>query len=222
MGMDMVALIGHDLNKEAAINLPQMIDQWSEVKDLYFKIHPSAKENLVFHRPSTWELQTSEMTPEMLERIWKGNAVDDLNTPMWNNIDTYFADIGVFKNAINVSPNPEHKYGNLRNPIALNYIISLMRLIAKRLNSEKIIYCVDSYVSTSILWEKANQGLTIDEIIAFGNEKFGVPPKEINEAIGNHYFVDEFDLTPEDFDLEKKVFNRCDHEYWEAKKLKNE
>jgi len=213
MGMDLVALIRHNFNEEEALKLPQMIDEWTEVKELFFKKHPEYESKPIFKEKSKWESGIFEMTPKLLGTIWKGLEDDEPKIPLCNDIDTFFADISVYKNSINISPNPEHKYGNLTNPKSLDYLINLMRLIAKRLNQFKIIYCADSYVSTSILAEKAMQGATIQEIIEYGNNKFGIPPIEINEAIGNYYFIDKFDYNPKDFDPDKKVFDRCDFEY---------
>jgi hypothetical protein len=218
MGMDLVALIRHDFNKEEAYRLPQMIDEWGEVKELFLKRHPEYETKSFFKEKSKWNSGIFEMTPNLLERIWNGLEIDDPENPLCNDIDTFFADISVYKNTISISPNPEHKYGNLTIPKSLDYLIDLIRLIAKRLNQFKIVYCADSYVSTSILWERAMQGATIEEIIEYGNDKFGVPPFEINEAIGNYYFFDKFDLNPSDFDPYKKVFDRCEFEYYEGQK----
>jgi len=35
--------------------------------------------------------------------------------------------------------------------------------------------------------------MTLEEIIEFGNKKFGIPSKEITKVNKNFYFIDEFE-----------------------------
>ena len=41
----------------------------------------------------------------------------------------------------------------------------------------------------------------------YSNQIFGDPPKELNEAIENLYFIDEFDLNVDELDADKNVWS---------------
>ena len=62
------------------------------------------------------------------------------------------------------------------------------------------------------------EGYDTESIVKFGNELFGQPPKEINEAIENLYFIDEFDLKLDELDSEKEVWSRAKFEYEKEQK----
>ena len=61
-------------------------------------------------------------------------------------------------------------------------------------------------------------GWNLASIIEFADNIFGTPPKEINEAVENLYFIDEFDINLEELDPEKKVWSRAKYEYEKEQK----
>ena len=211
MGMDFSAIIGHKLTSLKALEVPRLIDESKEI----FNIVSRDKEG-INKRKSKWQ-GPFQMTEKNIYLIWEklrnfeGTPIEGYN--YYSDLNTYFADIAIYENTITVSPNPEHKYGNLIIPDACEYIIKLNREIARLFNSSHIVYCAVGYLSTGILDEKAREGWSIENIIKFGIDKFGNPPKEFNEAVHNYFFIDSFDLAPELLDPDKKVWSRYDDEY---------
>ena len=97
--------------------------------------------------------------------------------------------------------------------------MNLMRMIAKRIGSDRIIYCPDSTCSTSILEEKSNQGWTLDEIEDYGKSTFGSIPEDLTKAVYNYFFVDNLNIDLDDFNNEKFLFNRSNEEYFLRQKF---
>ena len=217
MGMDFSAIIGHKLTPLETLEIPRRIDESKGI----FEVVRNDKGDLKI-RKSKWE-GPFPMTAKNIDLIWErlrnnqDPQIEGFN--YYSDLDTYFGDLAIYENTITVSPNPEHKYGNLEIPDACEYIIKLNREIAKLFNSSQIVYCADGYVSTGILDEKAREGWSIENIIKFGVGEFGDPPKEINLAVHNYFFIDNFDLNPKLLDPNKKVWSRYEDEY--EKNLKN-
>ena len=61
-------------------------------------------------------------------------------------------------------------------------------------------------------------GWKLKDIIEYGNSIFGVPPKELNAAIENLYFIDDYDLNLNELDPNKEVWSRAKFEYEKAQK----
>lgn len=230
MGMDLVAIFPHKFTKNEILQLPKLIDNNNFVKNLVeTKYHGNIlSKPKTFPRKTNWSGSTETgriMDEKNLARIWKHYKYDteiDVIEGLCHDteLDCYFGDLSIYENTITATPFPEHKYGNLRNPVTSKYVFNLNRALAKFFNTNIIVYCCDSYYHPSILEEKSRMGWTIESIIKFGNDKFGIPPKEINEAIENLYFIDEFDINLDKLDVEKKVWSRAKYEY--DKEQKNE
>ena len=218
MGMDLIAIIGHKLTSSKILDIPKRIDDSKGILEVFRSDKPTGK-----IRISKWE-GPFPMTAKNIDLIWEGLRTNqDLQGDGFNyysDLDTYFGDLAIYEKTITVSPNPEHKYGNLEIPDACEYIIKLNREIAKLFNANQIVYCADSYVSTGVLDEKGREGWSINEIINFGINKFGEPPKEMNQAVHNYFFIDSFDLNPKDLDPNRKVWSRYHDEYEKSKKKK--
>ena len=216
--MDFSAIIGHKLTCSEVLEIPKIIDESKGVLEVFQSDKPTGNIS-----KSKWA-GPFPMTANNIDLIWErlrtnqDAEIEGFN--YYSDLVTYFGDLAIYENTIIVSPFPEHKYGNLKIPHACEYIINLNRQIAKLFNSNRITYCADGYVSTGILEEKAMVGWSIDEIIKFGNNKFGKPPNEINEAVHNYYFIDSFDLNPKELDPNKKVWSRYIDEYEKSLKKK--
>lgn len=210
--MDFSAIISHKLTPTETMEIPRLIDESKGILKVVLKDKKDIR-----IRKTNWE-GPFPMTAKNIDIIWRrrsGNLdpqIEGFN--YYADLNTYFADLTICENTIIVSPNPEHKYGNLNIPDACEYIIELNREIAKLFSSDKIVYCADSSISTGILDEKARGGWSLERIIKFGQEKFGEPPTEINQAVHNYFFIDSFDLNPKLLDPKKKVWSRYDDEYY--------
>ena len=212
MGMDLVAIIEHNKTPKELLRIPQTLANANSVIDLFLNQHPHDTIS-----QTKWR-GPYKMTAENLIKIWEmeendqePHEIDGFNYD--TDITSFFGSIRVNKHTINISPFPEHKYRNLSNPRSSKYVFTLYRQIAILFNTKKIIYCVDSYCESSILEEKSREGWKIEKIIELGNKLFGKPPKEINEAIANLYFIDEFDILLEQLDPQKRVWSRYEYEY---------
>lgn len=221
MGMDFVAIIANKYTKAEILELPKVIDNSKSLREQFSKRHQKDIDHNPKHynRRTNWsEKGNRKMTESNLERIWKHfrddteiQYVDNLCVDV--NIDAYFGWLNVHENTISITLFPEHKYRNLRNPMSSKYVFKFIRELTQILNADKIVFCCDSYYHPSILEEKSRMGYSINELISLGVEIFGEPPKELNAAIENLFFIDEFDLNLEELDPEKEVWSRAKYEY---------
>lgn len=224
--MDYSAILENRFSKDEILCLPNLIDESQILRNLY----SSRYQDLIDYNPEHFNKKTdwSEkgnriMTESNLERIWNHLSCD---TQIENiddfcldtNLDTYFGWMSIYKNTITLTLHTVHKYKSLRNPNSSNYIFQFIREIAKLLKSRKIVYCCSGYFHPSIIDEKAMMGWQLSEIIDYGNKIYGKPPKELNAAIENLYFIDEFDLNLEQLDPDKKVWSRASYEYEKEQK----
>jgi len=219
MGMDLVAIINHNRNAKQLLQLPKLLDESTELRELFMSKHNCEESEL---KLCEWS-GPYEMTANNLGIIWTNlksqiEFISNIEINHYAEIDTYFGEVSVYEQTINVSPFPEHKYRNLRNLVTSEYIFELNRIIAKILGSNQIVYCCDSYYHPEIIESKSMEGWNINSIIEYSNEKFGEPPIEINAAIENLYFIDSFDLELKDMDPDKEVWSRANYEYEKEQK----
>lgn len=214
MGMDLVAIINHNRNAKQLLQLPQLLGDSIELRELFISNHGCTESEL---KLCEWA-GSYEMTENNLEVIWANlknqiEFISNIEVNYYAEIDTYFGEVGVYEQTINISPFPEHKYRNLRNLVTSEYIFKLNRTIAKILGSNQIVYCCDSYYHPEIIESKSMEGWNNESIIKFSNKIFGEPPTEINAAIENLYFIDNFDLKVKDMNPNKEVWSRATYEY---------
>ncbi len=221
MGMDFLAIIDHNRTAKEVLQLPQIIENSKKLKRIFCEFHSYEIEKLA---PCVWDC-AYPMTEENLEVIWE-NLENKTEIDVGENInidaeiETYFGSIYVNRKTINISLFPEHKYGNLRCLEVSEYIFKINRIIATLLGTDRIVYCCDSYYYPELIETKSMEGLNNDGIIKYGNKLFGVPPTEINEAIENLYFIDDFSMKLNELDPMKKVWSRATYE--QQKKEKGE
>lgn len=214
MGMDIVAIMEHNLSVDEVFDYPNQVNQWEDVFEMYKKntSNPHEKANAV------WDDRNPSVTKELILNEWK--QYEDKSLPqisckiVANNLDLKFN-----KKTVIVCPSPHHKYGNLYNFDTRQYVIEYLRLIGQKFNTPKIIYCVDSACSTAILEEKSYYGYSLLEIEKFGLQQFGKIPSTLTEAVYNYFFIDDFQLSHEDYPNDKFLFNRCNEEYFLEKKF---
>jgi len=226
MGMDFVAIIENKYSTREMLNIPSIIDKHEIIKSLYKEKHKDEIQNNPNHinKKAVWDSEGDRIMNEFnLKRIWN-HLREDTSVESQDGlchdtmINTFFGWLYIYEKSISIKLFPEHKYGNLRNPISSNYVFEFIRELAKLFNADKIVYCCDSYYIPSIIEEKFMMGGSISEVIEFGNNIFGIPPKELNAAIANLYFIDEFDLNLSDLDPEKEVWSRAKFEYEKEEK----
>lgn len=221
MGMDFVAIVDNNFSKAEILDLPNRIDESSILKKLFSARHQKSIDYKpeYFKRRTDWsEKGNREMNETNLERIWNhlknDTEIENIEHLCFDTtLDAYFGWMNIYEKSITITLSPEHKYGNLRNPITSKYVFGFIREIAKLFKANRIIYCCDSYFTPSILEEKSMMGWRVEDIIAYGNEIFGEPPKELNAAIENLYFIDEFDLNLDELNPDKEVWSRAKYEY---------
>lgn len=204
MGVDLNAIIGHNMNVNEIIRLPQLIDNWTEIAQLgEFRM-----------RPSKWDCNY-EMNEKILMLIWEDWEIEASNSEekiFDNCIHCYFGQIDVYRNCIIVCQ-WNHKYSNLCYPERAKIIFEINRIIAKKLEQSIILYVPDSAFPTSCLTDEPQKGKNIYDIIAFGIEKFGKPPKPVAKAIEYMFFTD--DINSELGEL--KEWEWSSETYWEYK-----
>lgn len=203
MGVDLICVINHNFNKKELLELPSRIDNWSEIRNLLLNELPKTyskkyiDENYSNLTKSYFKKDLSEVKTEFkldenyLELVWS----------QWENnfevalfalkIITYFAFIVVNRKTIIIEQMPWHKYSNLDDKDMAKMILELNRIIAKKLNQNKMVYFPDSAYPTSILNNFAYEGKTVEEIIEIGDSTFSYRPIEIEEGIQFKYFVDD-------------------------------
>ena len=198
MSVDLMGIIAHRLSKQDLLDLPAMLDQWSPI---------DATKN-----PAKWRCDY-EMTPDTLEAIWQdwetNAAPPSINEVFDNVIDCSFGSIDVWRNTIVVCSD-RHRYDFLCDPVSAAKILHANRIIARHLNAAVILYTTDSSYPTSVIIDKAQLGMTVNELIAFGIEQFGTPPKQVAEGVKYMFFIDE--ITTEIGEL--KEWNINTDGYW--------
>ena len=218
--MDFVAIVENKYSISEMLNIPSIIDNHKILKKLYKEKHKEKIENNPEHlqNKSVWDSENDRIMNEFnLERIWnhlrEDTIVENLDGLCYDTmINTFFGRLYIYEKSISIKLFPEHKYGNLRNPKSSKYVFEFIRELAKLFNTDRIVYCCDGYYIPSILEEKFMMGRTMKDVIEYGNSVFGKPPKELNEAIENLYFIDEFDLNLNELNPDKEVWSRAKYE----------
>lgn len=215
MGVDLIAAIGHKLSKAELLKLPVIIDQQKSLREIKFLQGDSYFMQL---KEAKWNSEL-KMTESVLEQLWddwrldthlSGERIFD------NTIDCLIGSIDVWRNTLLICHFPEHKYSNLQNPDTARILFESNRCIARALGEDKILYFPDSAFPTSILCDKAQNGLTIDELIDFGIKEFGEPPKTLSDGAQFMFFIDHF----QNLDGELREWNWSDQKYWKYNELK--
>lgn len=224
--MDYVAIVENKYSISDMLNIPSIIDKHEILKELYKKRHEDQLRINPNHlsKKSVWDSEDNRIMNEFnLKRIWSHLKED---TSVENKdglchetmINTFFGWLYVYEKSISIKLFPEHKYGNLRNKVTSKYVFEFIRELAKLFDADKIVYCCDGYYIPSIIEEKFMTGGSMNEVVKFGNNIFGEPPKELNAAIENLYFIDEYDLNLSEIDPDKEVWSRAKFEYEKEKK----
>ena len=214
MGVDLIAAIGHRLSKAELLKLPVFIDQQTSLRDIKFLL---GDPYLMQLKESKWNGDV-EMTESVLEQIWDDWRLDThlSNERIFDNIiDCFIVIIDVWRNTLLICHSPEHKYSNLQSPDKARVIFESNRCIARALGEDKILYFPDSAFPTSILLDKAQNGLTIEELIDFGIKEFGQPPEMLSDGAQFMFFIDHF----QDLGGELKEWNFSEEKYWKYNEL---
>ena len=204
MGVDIRAIIGHQLSAQQLLELPHMLDKWSG--------------SIVPENRAKW-CGSYEMTAEILEAIWQDweqQKHPSIAEVFDNAIHCAFGTIDVYRHTLIICP-MQVRYNNLTEPDRALPILNANRLIAQNLNATQILYTTDSYYPMSIIVDKAQLGMTIEELIGFGIDQFGLPPKPVAEGVKYMFFIDEIQA-----DIgELKSWNPNEDGYWQYNGMKD-
>lgn len=207
MGVDLLCIFENKLSKKDLTNLPSIINSWSSIKKVrqshYSQFPDSLKRQTKIDAFWDSDIEITEIILEEIFSSWKTNN-STYQHSLKNRIDCFLGFVRVYENAIIIEYMPEHKYANLHDKDISEQILSLNRAIAKKLNSDKILYCPDSSFPTAQIYYKIQQGMTVDDAIEFGTQTFQKPPEQICEGMKFMFFID---------DLEKNIDNLKDWDW---------
>jgi len=195
MGVDLKAVINHNLNTGELLKLPSEIDAWKEIEEIILEELPKIysqeyiKEKYSNLRSSYFNKDLGAVAIESMpdekyfELVWKQWEENYNGALSRIQIITYFSFITVNRNTLIIEQMPWHKYSNLDDKDKAKMILKINRIIAQKISQNKIVYFPDSSYPTSILYNYANEGKTSEEIINIGDSKFRNRPSEIKEGI---------------------------------------
>jgi len=214
MGVDIVAIVRHNYSVKEIVNLPERINSWTDIHEYHKKFNDDKREEI----NAIWDAGIFEVTEKLIKKEWEAWKSDGI-VETFPRICCSFANFKVNRHTINICPSWMHKYGNLYDFFTREYVMNLMRMIAHKIDSNRIIYCPDSACSTSILEEKSRQGCTLEEIEEYGISTFGRIPLDLTNAVYNYFYIDDLNLNLNDYNNEKYLFNRCNEEYFLEQKF---
>lgn len=210
----MVVIMEHSLTIDEIVNLPETIKTWKEIHENYAKNNKNPKLEILakWNKDDPKELKTSI---QLEWDQWEKN----IDVTEYCRLDTTMFELKINRKTIHVSPWPHHKYGNLYYFPTRNYLIEHIRMIGRKFKSSKIIYCADSACSTAMIEEKSLMGSSLNELIEFGINTFGLIPDTLTKGVYNYFFVDDYELDLEDYPNDAYIFNRSNEEYFLEKKF---
>ncbi len=200
MGVNLVGIIKHEKSASELIKFPEEIDSWNELRLLRLEgLRKIWKEEYIIehcckNEEAKWR-DNFNMKEETLKQIWtEWDSEPDYSTGLLlnNQIESFFGTIKVYENTLIIEHSPWYRYSCLKDPDIANSLLSMNRWIAKKLNQNKVVYCVDSSFPTEIIYDFANKGKTIEEIISFATLKMGEIPKALFEGMKFTYFIDDY------------------------------
>jgi len=214
MGVNIVAIVRHQYSAQEIVNLPERINSWIDIHEYHKEFNNDKSEEI----NAKWDAGIFEVTETLIKKEWEARESDCV-PEAFPRIWCSFADFKVNRHTINICPSWMHKYGNLYDFFTREYVMNLMRMIANKIGSNRIIFCPDSGSSTYILEEKSCQGWTLEEIERYGIETFGKTPDDLTKAVYNYFFIDDLKLDLKDYNNEKFLFNRSKEEYFLKQKF---
>lgn len=206
MGVDLVGIIGHAMSKKEIVNLPYEVNQWHAVNEFF---------TTYSNRPIEKAKWNGIINEDQLELIWQyyeeRHNTKEILAKMQNfdtSIDCCFGSLSIYRQTILIE-HWNHKYSNLMVPEIAKNILTLNRIIAKCFNQNEIIYCVDSGYPTQSIFHKALSGSHFTELKKYGIDKFGNPPKDIDDGRKFMFFIDDFTK-----DLNQLTYWGDENPYW--------
>lgn len=207
MATDIIALTGHQLTLSEIVHLPDTIDQWTEIREL-FAADAKGKSDFGFSQETLtkqsqlkcyWDIPVDE---HVIQEFWQSNEGTDADSLMFLAcyLHTWFGWLKIHRHTIQIVLLPEHKYVNLLNADSCRYVLSINRAIAARLGQELVVYGADNGYSSYIIEEMALTGSTLDEIVAHGNVHFGTTNPDLRAKICTMYFIDRINDRLEPFE----------------------
>ncbi|TSJ47813.1 hypothetical protein [Fluviicola chungangensis] len=197
MGIDLRVITGHRLSAKQVMDFPDWLEKQQQLKDVFIE-HSASKLYFGYKRAdilsglekkSTWENYTEADLLESWENNEDPERVDETGF-IQVSLVTYFGFIYFNRETIEVMYFPEHKYSNLTEVPQRSYILNFSKALAQAFGQTQIVYCSDTY-ETEYIETLASEGKNLETIIKLGIERFGSPPKTIEAAIVNRFFIDD-------------------------------
>ncbi len=225
MGVDIGGIIQHNLTKEEIINIPKVIDSWSEIRKLkksheccYINYGERFEKQLISN--SKWQNDTAptENTLEVVQQYFENGDRECKVNPNQINLRTFWGGISFYRNIAIIEHSPEHKYANLHYPEVAKNLLEVNREIAGKFNANKVVYYPDTSFPTEVIWEEAIKCRSIESLIKDMNVRFFEPPKSIKDAMKYFYFIDDFsdplnDLEEWEWTDSPWIYNEVSKEY---------
>ena len=148
---------------------------------------------------SYWDRNIDEK--ELLE-FWKHNEDLPEEYQQYLNmyLHTYFGWLEINRHSIRIALMPEHKYVNLFYHNHCKYILEFNREIAKMLRQKEIIYMADNNHGFWEIEQKSLEGQTFNNIMKFGQTKFGIDTTSLRDKIKNMFFIDHISDPIDNFE----------------------
>ena len=198
MGVDITAIIGHQLSMDEVLQLPAIISAWADVDALTNAFHANQPgfDPLEEGAPSaSWATECENLEAASILHVWEYWSTDEddsnIPTPFTIDIDTSFGWLKVNRHTICICPF-EHQFANLEDAKTRTYLVLLFRMIALHLGSSEVVIVPDSAFPEAFVEEMSFAGRSMEEIIAFGQEKFGESVVVPSMNSGSKFYVDRF------------------------------
>lgn len=214
MAVDIVAIIKHDLSLQEIVELPSTINTWMDI----FQFHKDFNEDRSENIDAVWNEGFQEVTAELIEKEWMARETNQI-TQLSFILYSAFAYFKINRQTINICPMGRHKWGNLYEKHTREFVMLLIRKIAEKFGSNRVIYCVDSACSTYILEALSKMGWSFEMIEEYGLNEFGTIPKDLTSAVYNYFLIDDFNIDLNQYNGDKYLFNRSTEEYFLEQKF---
>lgn len=198
MGIEIECIIPNGFSKSEIIELPHKIDsEWKSIKQYIVNESKNFLEPVTIDqldKKAKWGFEVSE---NEIEACWSYYENDNTVSSQPKNdiwFFCYFGMIVFYRKTIVINPlNLRYRAFENEN-LAKTALLNIVREIIKLFESEKVLYCADSFTKTEILSSLAMEGKTFESIIQYANSNFGKPSQNYFIGIDETYYIDEITI----------------------------
>lgn len=193
MAVDLNIIFEHHLNIDEIMELPEKLEADQQLRKI-FKEEAQSKYDYGYSEQKFKEKllikhKWKKKAKEYILRSWENNEKTS-NCYDCYTIELYFGWIYFNRFTLELRYCPEYHYRCLLDMSHRNFIFKFSNALAQFLNSKKIIYYSDSFV-TDYIGSWASEGLKFDDILELAILHFGEPPTSLDEALENRFFIDD-------------------------------